>query len=86
MIQVNRVTRIGRQATDRTGKIACVTVAKMIQFDRVGTELMPARIVVADLEADRLFRRAGVPDRAAEEASVAGKLQARMKHFDRLRL
>src|SRR5271166_4464098 len=86
MIQVNRVARIGRQPAWRSGKTACCTVANLVKFYRIGPDLMAPRIVVANLEAHRFFRRAGVLDRPGNEPAGAGMLELRMQHFDRLRL
>ena len=82
MIQVNRVARIARKIAWRTGKIPCCTVAKVIQHDRIRAELMPARIVITNLEAYRLVVRSAVVNRAADEGSGPGMTQFRMYHFD----
>ena len=42
MIQVNRVARVGRQLPYGAGKIACCTVAQVLELQGVSSDLMAA--------------------------------------------
>ena len=86
MIQVNRVCRIGREASRWSGKFRCCTVANAIKLERIRTELMPTAVVVADFQGDRFRLRAAILHRAGHKGTLRIAFDTRIENLDRLGL